>query len=235
MATEPTTYPKITRKSWWLLRDRFKKSIPSAVTTTLISSLSPMADASARSNVIAPLKELGLLDDAGKPSPLAERWRHDDDYPKVCQEIRSRIYPRELLEAFPDPDSSRREAIKAWFMKVGHVGESAARMYTDTFLLLSEADPTKTETKQSTPTANGTTAAKARLSKQSNRAPTPKAAQAAAPVTAPPPPPAPDPSHGRKLPAIHIDVQVHIAPDTPADQIDRIFESMAKHLGAFVK
>lgn len=235
MATEPKTYPKITRRNWWLLRERFKKSIPSVVTPTLVSSLSPMADASARANVISPLRELGLLDEAGKPTPLAERWRHDDDYSDVCREIRSQIYPHELLEAFPDPDSTRREAIKAWFMKVGHVGESAARMYTDTYLLLSDADPTKTEAKQSTPATNGKATAKPRPSKQATQATMSKPAQAATPVAAPPPASTPDASHGRRLPAIHIDVQVHIAPDTPADQIDRIFESMAKHLGGFIK
>ena len=31
-------------------------------------------------------------------------------------------------------------------------------------------------------------------------------------------------------PSLHIDIQVHISPEAPADQIDRIFESMAKHL-----
>lgn len=227
MATEPKTYPKISRKSWWLLRERFKKSIPSAVTPTMVSSLSPMADASARANVIAPLRELGLLDDAGKPTPLAERWRHDDDYPKVCQEIRSKTYPHELLEAFPDPDSTRRDAISAWFMKVGHVGESASRMYTDTYLLLSEADPTRTETKQPALAANGKALAKSR----SSRAPAPPPGPKHATPVAPPP----NDLQGRRLPAIHIDVQVHIAPDTPADQIDRIFESMAKHLGSFIK
>lgn len=39
---------------------------------------------------------------------------------------------------------------------------------------------------------------------------------------------------GRRMPAIHIDVQVHISPDTSAEQIDRIFESMAKHLGSYI-
>lgn len=233
MATSPQTYPKISRRNWWLLRERFKKSVPTAVTPTFVNSVSPMADASARANVILPLRELGLLDDAWKPTKLAERWRHDDEYGAVCHEIRAFIYPPELVEAFPDPDASRREAIKSWFMKVGHVGESAARMYTDTYLLLSEADPSKADVKSSASSNGGVSAKKAKAESARTRvAPSSKSAPTPLPSSPPPPPPA---ASAKRLPAVHIDVQVHISPDTPPEQIDRIFESMAKHLGGFIQ
>jgi hypothetical protein len=32
------------------------------------------------------------------------------------------------------------------------------------------------------------------------------------------------------LPQLHVNIQLHISPDTSPEQIDRIFESMAKHL-----
>jgi hypothetical protein len=42
------------------------------------------------------------------------------------------------------------------------------------------------------------------------------------------------PVAGRSLqsggPSVHIDIQVHIAPESTAEQIDQIFSSMAKHL-----
>ncbi|MCW3589017.1 hypothetical protein K6Y74_37430, partial [Burkholderia cenocepacia] len=34
-------------------------------------------------------------------------------------------------------------------------------------------------------------------------------------------------------PKLHIDVQIHISPESSAEQIDKIFESMAKHLKDF--
>lgn len=34
-------------------------------------------------------------------------------------------------------------------------------------------------------------------------------------------------------PKLHIDVQIHISPDSSSEQIDKIFESMAKHLKDF--
>lgn len=233
MATAATTYPKISKKLWWLLRDRFKKTVPTVVTPTLVTSLAPMADASARSNVISPLRELGLLDEDNKPTDLAARWRHDDEYAAVCHEIRQNTYPHELIEAFPDADSSQKEQIKNWFMKVGQVGESAARMYADTYLLLTQADTTKAEEKSTAaPTQRVPRSSPKPKSKRLAEAPT-NGAESMAPI--PLIPESPGPASHRRMPAVHIDVQVHISPDTSPEQIDRIFESMAKHLGSFTK
>lgn len=232
------TYPKISRKTWWLLRERLKKAMPSAISTTYIISLTQMAEASARANVVGPLRELGLTDEANKPTPLAERWRHDDEYKSVCHEIRQNIYPHDLIEAFDNPDPAQRDSIKTWFMKNGQVGESAARMYTDTYMLLSEADTTMPNDNPSTPAAarthrqQKTTTRKSqehssstRLDSTSGTPPASNHQQADEHSS----------QHHRRMPAIHIDVQVHISPDTPAEQIDRIFESMAKHLGTYIK
>lgn len=233
MATSPETYPKISRKLWWAMRERFKKSLPGTVTPTLVTSVVSMADASARSNVISPMRDLGLLDADNKPSKLANRWRHDDEYEAVCHEIRTNTYPNELIEAFPDADPTKKAQIQNWFMKVGHVGESAARMYADTYILVSQADPKGQEEK---PTASSS----ARATKAAAK-PEPKGTAKAAAVLAPAPdqhqerPAAAESTSHRRLPAIHIDVQVHISPDTSPEQIDRIFESMAKHLGGFTK
>lgn len=228
------TFPKISRKIWWLLRDRFKKTVPSVITPTIISALSPMADASARANVISPLRQLGLVDENSKPTDLAERWRHDDEYTKVCHEIRKNIYPQELIEAYPEANEGQRAAIKSWFMKTGQVGENAARQYTDTYVLLSEADPSKTNEKVP---SDSSPKAKPRAAKPKPAKAAPVEHQSEVQTAAPQPAPLAETSpHGtRKMPAIHIDVQVHISPDTSADQIDRIFESMAKHLGGYIK
>jgi hypothetical protein len=195
-----------------------------------------MADESARSNVLAPLRELGLIDEASKPTPIAERWRHDDEYKAVCHEIRAKVYPHELVEAFPDPDLGQRESIKNWFMKVGQVGEVAARMYTDTFMLLSEADFSRIDEKAATPSIPK--APRSTAKPQSKvQAPILPEATSSVQSSSPTAPVVVVDQAGEKrcFPSIHIDVQVHISPDTTPEQIDRIFESMAKHLGSFVK
>jgi hypothetical protein len=44
------------------------------------------------------------------------------------------------------------------------------------------------------------------------------------------PPQTPLISHSHSGPAVHIDIQIHISPESTAQQIDKIFESMSKHL-----
>jgi hypothetical protein len=221
------TYPKISKSMWWALRSRLNKSIPTVISPTFISSIKPMSDASARSNVINPLRELGLIDEDYKPTELAKRWRHDDDYPNVCHEIRQRIYPSELIDSFPSGDPEDKEGIRKWFMKVGHVGEAAARMYSETYILLSQADVNSVNDDMPK-TATRSASSNSKPQSKTKSAPKPEA------IKQPDVPASGPEKHTRRLPAVHIDVQVHISPDTAPEQIDRIFESMAKHLGNFI-
>lgn len=48
------------------------------------------------------------------------------------------------------------------------------------------------------------------------------------PVATPQSPPTPIRQSGQ--PSVHIDIQVHISPESTSEQIDTIFKSMAKHL-----
>lgn len=65
-------FPMISEKNWWTLRDKFKASLPAAATPNYIKTLLTLSsDSSANSNVITPMKRLGLLDDDNKPTPLA--------------------------------------------------------------------------------------------------------------------------------------------------------------------
>ncbi|MDM0074430.1 DUF5343 domain-containing protein [Variovorax sp. J2P1-59] len=228
-----TTYPKISKRIWVLLRARFAKAMPTAVGPDYVTSTSDMTDASARSNVLSPLRDLGILDKDNKPTDLAERWRHDDEYAAVCKEIRAATYPQALIEAYPEGDASQKEGIKKWFMKNSKVGETAGKMFADTYMLLSQGD-------LSTPEGDAKAAPAARSTKAST--PSAKKASAKASAAVQPAPTAPAQEHGpataqhgfRKLPSVHIDVQVHISPDTTPEQIDRIFASMSKHLGSYI-
>jgi len=237
MATngDNATYPKVGRKVWLALRARFLKSVPSVVTPTYISSVMPMEAASARANVMNPLREMGLLDKDFKPTPLAQRWRHDDEYKAVCHEIRAAKYPAELLDAYPDGEPSQKEQIKKWFASKGGVGETASRMMADTYILLSQGDPTAAEATAKPTAPKASTTATGKTSKKVPASRSPKTADAAPPPAQDEMPPPPSIHGARRLPAVHIDVQVHISPDTSAEQIDRIFESMSKHLGSYIK
>jgi hypothetical protein len=77
------------------------------VTDNYLASVLDMKLASARANVLPALKVAKIIDQDGKTLERAKQWRDDDQYAKVCEEIRSDIYPRELLEAIPDPLANR--------------------------------------------------------------------------------------------------------------------------------
>ena len=237
MATEKAvTYPKISKKIWMLLRARFVKTLPSSVGVDYIVSTSDMGEDSARSNVLRPLRDLKIIDELGKPTEFAERWRHDDEYKAVCHEIRAQIYPSSLLESYADGDPEQRDGIKKWFMKNAKVGDAAGKMFADTYILLSQADLSQPEAdaKPATRPPSGSTPTKKAASKKLSSSTASATAAAPSGLAAPAPPPPADNPGTRRLPSVHIDVQVHISPDTTPEQIDRIFASMSKHLGSYI-
>lgn len=90
--------------------------------------------------------------------------------------------------------------------------------------------------KAEAPVARAAGVPKARVVGEGKAKPVAKAVQTPAAKVEVPPLDPPHIPHGKakNLPSIHIDVQVHISPDTSPEQIDRIFASMSKHLGNFV-
>lgn len=221
-------YPMISEKSWWQLRNQFKKTIPSVVNVSYLKSLLSLnSDQSAR-NILAPLRQMGIIDADGKPQPRATDWRSDTKYPDVCSAIISEIYPQELLDLFPDAQIDNITA-KSWFMDTCSLGDNAAGKITSTFSMLKsgqikvDSDVARTVASPKKPKTNRT----------------PKNAtsdKGAEPATTPPTPAAnvnpsiiPTPA-ASTTPSVHIDLQIHISPDASPDQIDSIFASMAKHL-----
>jgi len=106
-----------------------------------------MSEPSASANILPSLRTFGLVLEDGKPSDLAYEWRDDSKYPEVCKEILEKIYPQELLDLFHGPDVQAQD-VNSWFARYSKVGESAARMYGTTFLMLLEGDLEKAESKQ---------------------------------------------------------------------------------------
>ena len=193
----------ISEKSWWQLRNQFKKTIPSVVNVSYLKSLLSLnSDQSAR-NILAPLRQMGIIDADGKPQPRATDWRSDAKYPDVCSAIIAEIYPQELLDLFPDTQVDNATA-KSWFMEA-------------------DADVTKTTTAPKKAKTN-----KPQKSVLADNGANPvsvppmPAVDANAPIM---PTVAASPT-----PSVHIDLQIHISPDASPDQIDSIFASMAKHL-----
>lgn len=229
MADETEAFPSLPAKQWWALRALFKRSMPSTVTANYIESTLDVEPKTAR-NLIGEMRTLKLLDAEGKPTDIAEDWRHDDTYAQACQAIRKAVYPEELLHASPNPSENRAGA-ERWFARRKKVGENAALKMAITYQLVSEADLTKApDTSKSSAKPKDKDRPQGR-SRATNGAPAGRGASASrrATVDGAETPPR-DPPAAQAGPTLHIDVQVHIAADATPAQIDQIFASMAKHL-----
>lgn len=208
------TYPNMPATHWWTLRKRFQQSIPASVTPGLLASVLGMQEKSAKANIIPSLTMMGIIDQQGKPTERATRWRDDLEYAEVCREMRGELYPQELLDAVPGP-SVDRQVVERWFAGRTRAGQVAARRFALVYELLTTAAlPAKREKPPRPPKGKPPVPGKTRGS-----------------VPDKPPIRLEEPmgiSH--VAPSIHIDIQIHISPDAKSDQIDQIFASMAKHL-----
>jgi len=221
-------YPKIAQANWFALRDKLKQRVPGEVSASYVASAMGMAEGSARANVVLPLKILGIIGEDSKPTDLAYDWRDDSKYPAVCDKIIESIYPQELRDLFHDPDVPLSD-VTSWFMRNAKVGEPAAKMFASTYIMLLQKNPenskdlTKSKAAKSKPSPPKKPAEPKKKSVESknNTAHTSDTNQADEGKT-----------HGFS-PRLHIDVQVHISPESSPEQIDKIFESMAKHLKDF--
>lgn len=224
MAERKSTFPMLPVAHWWALRRRFKQSIPGVVTDGYIATVLNMEARSARANVLPFLRVLGIIDEEGKPQERAKLWRDDDRYQDVCKSILQEVYPKELLDAVPDPRSDRSSA-ERWFAASTGAGQAAVNRMTALYTVLAEADASK----------GGENGGKARAEKaRSGRRRDSRVAK---------PQPSKSPLEGRRqeggggshpgtpqVPGVSINLEIHISSDASPDQIDQIFASMGKHI-----
>ena len=216
MAEKKTSYPMLPVNHWWALREKFKQSIPGIVTANYLATVLNMKEVSARANVLPFIQQLGITDDEGKTLDRAREWRDDIMYPEVCVTMANEVYPSDLLEAVPDP-ANNRVAAERWFSNNTGLGATAVRRMASFFTVLIAANPENKPTSKST--GSKTTAA--------TSPPKNKAARAANKAK---PQEGMEQQGGDDAPGVHINLQIHVSSDATPDQIDKIFESMAKHI-----
>jgi len=222
MAESKKNLPRITTKNWWGIRKKLKSTMPKVISKSFVAAAMGVGDSSAQGNVISPMTQLGLLDENGAPTTLANEWRNDDTYASACKKMRESTYPQELCDLAPDMETDKA-MVQTWISSHLMVGAEAARQSTSVYMLLLEADPAK----QIEATNNSTAPKK-------SAAPAKKKAVTAAQKKERPKDDGE--SHSKKRvktsfdQSMNINIQIHISSDTNADQIDKIFASMAKHL-----
>jgi hypothetical protein len=214
---EKTTFPMLPGAHWWVLREKFKQSIPGVVTESYLAAALNMQARSARVNILPYLRDIGLIDKENKTQELAKAWRDDAQYANVCKQIREKIYPEDLRSAALDP-AKDRPTIERWFANHTGAGTSAVQRMTQFYIILLEADAKK---------KSGTRDVKPKETEKQ-----PKKGEQITPRKKVPRNPLQPRRNdiSSELPSISINLQIHISADATPDQIDKIFESMAKHI-----
>lgn len=224
------SFPKIPRANWFSLRERFRQRPPSEITVSYLASALSINEPSA-ANLLAPLKALGLVGSNNKLTDLAFEWRDDATYPAACEKMLEATYPAELRDLYHDSSASLRD-VANWISNYLRIGESASTTMASLYLLLLEADPTKKEsTPKAKPSSLGTKVTRAVKPVKTATKAAAKPAVAVAGNQGQDDAGEEEKSNGRGFsPKLHVDIQIHISPDSTPEQIDKIFESMAKHL-----
>jgi hypothetical protein len=232
MVESERSFPKIAEGNWWKLRDLFKRRVPAGVTPGYLASALEMGEASARANILSPFKKIGIFDEEGKPTDLAYNWRDDEKYPLVCKTIIEKIYPIEVSDLYHDIDQDPSGLVN-WFMTYCRCGEPAARMYSSFYRLLLKADPSEQSTaltKPNTPKSKKSQKITKETKKKIDAPVTYPTLDAEEPQASDKDSDQPSPLYFSALPQLHVNIQLHISPETTSEQIDKIFESMARHL-----
>jgi hypothetical protein len=216
-------YPKVTLKAWRALRSRAAAAPTTKFTPAAVAALMGMSSPkSAGDNTVYPMRRLGLIDDEGALTARGHKWRVDASFADACQEILDEVYPADLSALSDGSGAPDAQAVKTWFDHKGF-GESNSRQMAATYVMIAGKQVPETvasEPKKAT----------------SKKAPAKKAASPIAPATStthnPPASPTPEPLKQTSGPGpnVHLDIQIHIPADASAEQIDQIFESMARHL-----
>jgi hypothetical protein len=228
MAEKKQSFPMLPGAHWWALRANFKQSIPGVVTDSYLAATLNMKPRSARVNVLPYLEDVGLIDKDGKTEELAKTWRDDQQYAEVCKQMREKVYPEELRLAAPNPKEDRTPA-ERWFAHRTGAGSSAVGKMVQFYTILTEADVTKK--KQDAPAE--------RTSSTRREAQAPRKRRTGEVSTTTPEGTGETADTKRnvdghsdlsRFPGVSINLQIHISSDASPDQIDKIFESMGRHI-----
>lgn len=212
---ETNSFPQIPATVWWGIRDILKKTTRASLNESFLAVQLGVQPAAAR-QYATELRRVGLVDEEGKPTDLALKWRLDDNYRDAVAEILSSAYSEELLSLAPTIDE--KEKAISWFQYQG-LGEGAARNKAATFFLIGSPEPGQSATR-----TNGNTSVSKKHKKKLKPTETPSVSEPAPQTTN-------EPQNKPTVFPINLNLQIHISSEASAEQIDAIFGSMRKHLG----
>lgn len=224
--SQKRSYPYMSVPSWYEIRSRLKQRMPKTLDADWVASALDVSQKAAR-NVTAQLRSMGLTDGEGNPNTeLVTELRDDATYAEGCRLIVEKVYPSSLTDVY-DGDQEDQGPVANWFVRNAGTAQGTAMHQARLYLTLARgalpdpdaaapARPRRAPRSTTPKTASkGETAASKNLEKPEGEK---KSHQGG------------DGGSTTNRPQLHIDLQIHIAADAGAEQIDAIFSSMAKHL-----
>lgn len=180
--------------------------IPEKVTTRWLPSIG-FGSTNDRS-IIPVLKYVGLIENSGAPSKIWRDYRGHGAGRALATAIEASY--KDLFATYPDAQTRSAEELRAFFRGHSTYGAQAVNKAVNTFQALCQnAD--------FAPSTQRTRKAEAAKSGDSSGG----QVSESIPATE---------VGGNNSPSLHIDVQIHISPEASPEQIEKIFESMSKHL-----
>lgn len=198
-------YTTVTGKIKPLLEKIRSVGVPPKVTAAWIKTIG--FTSSNDSSLAGVLKFIGLTDASGIPTTVWSAYR-GAKHREVLAEAIQKGYA-DLFAVYPDANARSNTELQHVFSTSSSAGAQVINKTIATFkALVDEAD-------------FGSKSVPTETTIQAGPLHTPAAQTApAAPVI----------SNSQGGPSVHIDIQIHISPESTAEQIDKIFEGMAKHL-----
>ena len=225
---EKIRYPQIPSTVWWGVRAILNKTPSVTVDERLLGIQLNVQEAAAR-QYISELKAVGILNDEGKATPLALKWRLDESYSEAVTQLVEGIYPEGLRHLAPPGEADRQKAVR-WFQQEG-LGQGAAGNKAATYLMVSSAQPNEAPGRANGGKASreeGGSRATQPAERRSERSSPNNPAKRAGPSASG--------SKTRKVPSayealpLNVNVQIHISSDAGSEQIESIFAAMRRYL-----
>lgn len=218
-----TNFPQIPRNVWWGVRSLIDRRPNGKVDQSFLAA-DLNVQATAAKAYINELTKVGILDEEGKPTDLAQKWRSSETYDDAVEELLKRNYPEALLALAPR-DSLERSKIVTWFSNQG-LGSGTANNKAATYLLIASAEPGE----QSSALPSSRTRSQAtqkEISKHSNTT-KPSIGSQHEDISQPNERDR-SAATGGAIP-LNLNIQIHISADASNEQIEKIFESMSRYL-----
>jgi len=213
-------FPQIPSTVWWGVRQMLQRSPKAKLDETMLGANLGVQTPAAK-QYLGELRRVGIIDEEGRATDLANQWRMDDTYPDAVEAIARVSYPEGLVTISP-PSSPDRQKVVNWFMRQG-LGEGSAKNKAATYLLVTNpvpngaAPPVAQEGKRT----SGQRAVERSTKESTTRPKTSEKPKrdssedrAAAPGAIP----------------LNLNVQIHISADASSEQIETIFSAMRKYL-----